>query len=546
MTAKLRCAIYTRKSSEEGLEQDFNSLHAQREACEAYIKSQVGEGWSALPKAYDDGGFSGGSMERPGLKCLLADIALGKVDVVVVYKVDRLTRSLADFAKIVEAFDGRGVSFVSVTQAFNTTTSMGRLTLNVLLSFAQFEREVTGERIRDKIAASKAKGMWMGGMPPLGYDVQDRKLIINPAEAAIVRRIFDRYLEVESAFELVSELERDGVTSKAWISRAGKAMGGFALKRGAVFHILTSRVYLGEIVHKDRAFPGQHPPIIAREQFEAAALRLKVRAVARRTRATRSTKGVLAGKLFDHVGQPLSPTFSYGRGRQPYRYYVAVDLQTGRARKLADGAVRRVSAPAVEGFLIDVLRRLSCNPGIEMPALSKLVSRVELRNAETHLVVYAASLLPGEHPDLVLGVIQRRMTSGEHSIWESAAADKVRIVLPHRLQLRGGAKWLHGAAGSGGKQVNPGLVQALRRAHADLVELKASPLNSSEVQKNATAPVTQHGRLMAHLAFLAPALQQQILDGSQPRAASLAALTNGKAPLAWADQAAWIEQMAGT
>ena len=295
MTAKQRCAIYTRKSSEEGLEQDFNSLHAQREACEAYIKSQVGEGWSALPMAYDDGGFTGGSMERPGLKCLLADIALGKVDVVVVYKVDRLTRSLADFAKIVEAFDGRGVSFVSVTQAFNTTTSMGRLTLNVLLSFAQFEREVTGERIRDKIAASKAKGMWMGGMPPLGYDVQDRKLVINHAEAAIVRRIFDRYLEVESAFELVSELERDGVTSKAWISRAGKAMGGFALKRGAVFHILTSRVYLGEIVHKDRVFPGQHPPIIAREQFEAATLRLKARAVARRTRATRSTKGVLAG-----------------------------------------------------------------------------------------------------------------------------------------------------------------------------------------------------------------------------------------------------------
>jgi DNA invertase Pin-like site-specific DNA recombinase len=543
MTARLRCAIYTRKSSEEGLEQDFNSLHAQREACEAYIKSQVGEGWSALPTAYDDGGFSGGSMERPGLRCLLADIALGKVDVVVVYKVDRLTRSLADFAKIVEAFDGRGVSFVSVTQAFNTTTSMGRLTLNVLLSFAQFEREVTGERIRDKIAASKAKGMWMGGIPPLGYDIQDRKLVINQAEAAIVRRIFDRYLEVESAFELVSELERDGITSKAWISRAGKAMGGFALKRGAVFHILASRVYLGEIVHKDRVFPGQHPPIIALEQFEAAALRLKARAVARRTRATRSTKGVLAGKLFDHLGQPLSPTFSYGRGRQPYRYYVAVDLQTGRARQLGDGAVRRVSAPAVEGFLVDLLRRLSCDPGIQAPALSGLVSRVELRNAETHLVVDAASLLPGEHPDLVLGVIQRRMTSGEQAIWETAAADRVRIVLPHRLQLRGGAKGVHGAAASAGKQVNPGLVQALRRAHVNLAELNASPLTPSDGQKHATAPVTQHGRLMAHLAFLAPALQQKILEGSQPRAATLTSLTNGKAPLAWADQVAWIDRM---
>ena len=208
--------------------------------------------------------------------------------------------------------------------------------------------------------------------------------------------------------------------------------------------------------------------------------------------------------------------------------------------------MRRVSAPAVEGFLVEVLRRLSCGPSIEAPALSVLVSRVELRNAETHLVVNAQALMPGEHPDLVLGAIQRRVTTGEQAIWESAAADKVRIVLPHRLQLRGGAKWLHGAAASGRKQVNPGLVQALRRAHADLLELKASPLTPSEVQKNATAPVTQHGRLMAHLAFLAPALQQQILDGSQPRAASLAALTNGKAPLAWADQAAWIEQMAGT
>ena len=352
-------------------------------------------------------------------------------------------------------------------------------------------------------------------------------------------------MEVESAFELVSELERDGVTSKAWISRAGKAMGGFALKRGAVFHILTSRVYLGEIVHKDRVFPGQHPPIVAREQFEAAAARLKARAVARVTRATRSAKGALAGKLFDHIGQPLIPTFSYGRGRQPYRYYVAFDLQTGRARKLAAGAVRRVSAPAVEGFLVEVLRRLSCDPGIEAPSLTALVSRVELRNAETHLVVHAPALLPGEHPDLVLAMMQRRMKSGEQAIWESAAAEKVRIVLPHRLHLRGGAKWLHGAAASGGKHVNPGLVRALRRAHADLAELKASPLTASEVQENATAPITQHGRLMAHLAFLAPALQQKILEGTQPPAASLAALTNGKAPLAWADQAAWMGRMTG-
>ena len=544
MAARLRCAIYTRKSSEEGLDQDFNSLHAQREACEAYVKSQAGEGWGALSNSYDDGGFSGGSMDRPGLKALLADIAMGRIDVVVVYKVDRLTRSLADFAKIVEAFDGRGVSFVSVTQAFNTTTSMGRLTLNVLLSFAQFEREVTGERIRDKIAASKAKGMWMGGMPPLGYDIQDRKLVINAAEARTVQRIFDRYLEVDSAFDLVAELERDGVTSKAWITRAGKAMGGCTLRRGAVFHILTSRVYLGDIVHREQVHPGQHSAIITREQFEAAAARLKAKAVVRQNRATRATKGVLTGKLFDHVGHPLSPTFSYGRGRQPYRYYVATDLQTGRSRKLADGAVRRISAPAVEGFLIQMLQRLSGNPAIPVEAIGDLLHRVELRSSETHMVVNAPALFPGEHPDLVLGALRRRLQADEQVVRESAATNAIRIVLPHRLQLRGGAKHLFGAAENGRHKIDTSLVQALRRAHADLAELKASPLTPAEEMGDAAAPITQHGRLMARLAFMAPNLQRQILEGSQPRSLDLRVVMNGKPPLAWADQAAWLQAIA--
>ena len=241
----VRCAVYTRKSSEEGLEQDFNSLHAQREACEAYVKSQKHEAWIVLPAQYDDGGISGGTMERPALQQLLADIRAQKVDTVVVYKVDRLTRSLADFAKIVEIFDAHGVAFVSVTQHFNTTTSMGRLTLNVLLSFAQFEREVAGERIRDKIAASKQRGMWMGGNPPLGYDVRERKLVVNEAEAETVRHIFRRYVALRSVRLLAEDLANNGITSKRWLSTSGPQWGGQQLARGALYLMLQNRIYLG-------------------------------------------------------------------------------------------------------------------------------------------------------------------------------------------------------------------------------------------------------------------------------------------------------------
>jgi site-specific DNA recombinase len=265
----LRCAIYTRKSSEEGLEQDFNSLHAQREACEAYIKSQRHEGWVALPEAYDDGGISGGTMARPALQQLLAEITAGRIDVVVVYKVDRLTRSLAD-AKIVEIFDARGVSFVSVTQQFNTTSSMGRLTLNVLLSFAQFEREVTGERIRDKIAASKKKGMWMGGIPPLGYTAKDHKLSIVDDEATTVRHIFARYVALGSVRLLKAELDAHGIVSKKVTSASGRQRGGVPIGRGALYALLRNRIYIGEIVHKEQHFPGEHASIVDRDLWQKA------------------------------------------------------------------------------------------------------------------------------------------------------------------------------------------------------------------------------------------------------------------------------------
>jgi site-specific DNA recombinase len=254
---KVRCAIYTRKSTEEGLEQDFNSLDAQREACEAFIASQKHEGWVMLPTCYDDGGYSGGTLERPALQRLLADIRVSKADVIVVYKIDRLTRSLLDFAKIVEVFDVHCVSFVSVTQAFNTATSMGRLTLNVLLSFAQFEREVTSERIRDKIAASKKKGMWMGGYPPLGYDVKDRKLVVNEAEAETVRYIFRRYQELRSVRLLKEHLDAGGIVSKNRMAPDGRTYGGKPIARGALYHMLQNRLYRGEIVHKNHAYPAR-------------------------------------------------------------------------------------------------------------------------------------------------------------------------------------------------------------------------------------------------------------------------------------------------
>src|SRR5215218_8869451 len=264
---KRRCAIYTRKSSEEGLEQNFNSLDAQREACEAYVASQKHEGWGVLSQMYDDGGFSGGTMERPALKRLLADVAAGKIDVVVVYKVDRLTRALSDFAQIVEIFDERNVSFVSVTQAFNTTTSMGRLTLNVLLSFAQFEREVTGERIRDKIAASKRKGMRMGGPVPLGYDVKDKKLVINTEEAERVRYIFGRYLELKSLTELLRDLRQRGIRTKTSHRADGSVRGGICFNKGGLAYLLKNRVYVGEISHKGKHFPGEHTSILEARVF---------------------------------------------------------------------------------------------------------------------------------------------------------------------------------------------------------------------------------------------------------------------------------------
>src|SRR5262245_15562660 len=316
-----RCAVYTRKSTEHNLDLEFNSLDAQREACEAYIKSQAHEGWRLLADRYDDGGLSGASLERPALQALLADIQANKVDIVVVYKVDRLTRSLADFAKLVELFDRHAVSFVSITQSFNTTSSMGRLTLNMLLSFAQFEREVIGERVRDKIAASKRKGIWVGGPVPLGYAAVDKKIVVVPAEAAAVRTIFARYLELGSVRALAQDLDRRGIRSKPRRLSNGRTIGGGRFGVGALAHLLKNRFYIGEVVYRGEVHGGEQAPIVDRALFEAVQAKLAAQARARRCRL-RGSPALLSGRLFDNRGNRMSPTHT-NKGGARYRYYVS-------------------------------------------------------------------------------------------------------------------------------------------------------------------------------------------------------------------------------
>ncbi len=351
-----RCAIYTRKSTEDGLDQAFNSLDAQREACAAYITSQRHEGWSLVPDLYDDGGFSGGSMERPGLKRLLGDIEAGRVDVIVVYKVDRLTRSLADFAKIVDVLDAKGASFVSITQAFNTTTSMGRLTLNVLLSFAQFEREVTGERIRDKIAASKRKGLWMGGPVPLGYDVRDRKLVVNETEAETVRLLMQRYLDHGSVRALLATLAAEGVRTKIQ-QRTGTAhRGGIAFGRGSLLHLLKNRIYRGEIVHKGAVYPGEHPAIVPEGLWDAVQTKIAGNGPGVIDKVRARHPSLLLGLIVDGHGRRMSPTHA-NRGSKRYRYYIThADVGIDPARpawRVPAHDLERIVVERVAKFLTD-------------------------------------------------------------------------------------------------------------------------------------------------------------------------------------------------
>ena len=353
VTARKRCAVYTRKSTDEGLDQEYNSIDAQRDAGHAYIASQRHEGWIPVGDDYDDPAFSGGNMERPALKRLLADIEASKIDIVVVYKIDRLTRSLTDFSRMVEVFERQGVSFVSVTQAFNTTSSMGRLTLNVLLSFAQFEREVTGERIRDKIAAAKRKGMWMGGIPPLGYDVVNRKLVPNEKETKIVRYIFKRFVELGSTTKLIKELRLDGVTSKSWTTQGGIHREGKPITTGLIYDILNNRTYLGELRHKDQWHKGEHPPLVERSLWDAVRAILaknpRVRANDTRARIPFLLKGIVEG----HDGQALTSWYTRKKNGRIYRYYLPV--QENKAYAGASG-LPRIPAVELESLVLEQMR----------------------------------------------------------------------------------------------------------------------------------------------------------------------------------------------
>lgn len=518
-----RCAIYTRKSSDEGLDQHFNSLDAQRESCEAYILSQAGEGWTPLPARYDDGGYSGGSMERPALQRLLADIGRGLIDVVVVYKIDRLTRSLADFARIVERFDAKEVSFVSVTQAFNTTSSMGRLTLNVLLSFAQFEREVTGERIRDKIAASKAKGLWMGGLAPLGYDLPTngtRVLQVNEVEAATVRHIFERYLAIGSVHRLLEELERDGIRSKPRVTAKGNATGDQPFSRGAMFHLLQNHIYVGEIVHKGQCYPGQHEGIVDGSKFGRVQALLSRHQRQRRTRKRASFP--FAGKLFDWHGNRLTPTHSRNGKGQAYRYYVPARLQQG-ARPGSD--LKRFAVQRVDAVICDAVQRISAT--LE-DGLDKLV-RAEL---SPHAIELAL-------PARLLSNVRAALIVGECVAPDEASPELIRWTIPAVLQPRGGRAKVEPMRQDAPRRDHV-LIQGLRTAHR-LVQRDRAGLPIVEEM-----PRSRYAARLMRLAFLSPQIQADIFAGRQPTSLRLEDLVRGTVPLCWSAQDRMLKRLQGS
>jgi site-specific DNA recombinase len=396
---KRHCAVYTRKSTEEGLEQEFNSLDAQRESCEAFVVSQKAEGWTLAPDRYDDGGFSGGTLERPALRRLLADVEAGRVDIIVVYKIDRLSRSLMDFAKLVEIFERKDVTFVSITQSFNTTTSMGRLTLNMLLSFAQFEREVIGERIRDKVAASRKRGIWMGGWIPFGYDLKDRRLIINEIEAKIVRRIFDRFVKSGSPLTIVAELAREEV-----VNRYGKP-----IDRNAVYKLLHNRVYVGDAVHKGVAYPGEHEAIVTRSVWERTQAILNEKPSTRRGRSRAQTPALLKGLIFGPTGRAMCPTHTK-KGNRLYRYYVSQSV----VKFGADACpVKRVPAAEIEAAVIDQLRELLRSPEIVVATWRAARTEIEglresdVREALEKLEPLWDELFPAEQARIVQLLVER-------------------------------------------------------------------------------------------------------------------------------------------
>jgi len=542
-----RCAVYTRKSSEEGLEQDFNSLQAQRESCEAFVKSQKAEGWRLIETAYDDGGFSGGSMERPGLRRLLDDIRARRIDIVVVYKIDRLTRALADFAKMVEVFDGHGVSFVAVTQQFNTTTSMGRLTLNILLSFAQFEREVTAERIRDKIAASKKKGMWMGGNVPLGYDVQDKKLVVNELEAETVRVLFRHYLDLGCVRRLKQALDADGIVSKRRVLPDGRILGGKPFLRGALYTLLSNPLYIGEIRHGSLRHPGLHQAIVERDLWDRVQARLSEQSVDWSARATEPSP--LAGLICDASGERLTPSHANKKGRR-YRYYVSRSLVTGDAAEHQPGwrlpapDLERAVSHAAAGILFDhqAVAALLQEVGLGIAAmpvclakaatlvqrleevtdptlLTRLIRRVEIAEEAVSLTMDLTEILP--NPGMLA---------------EPEALILTRTI-PWRMRRRGvEMRLIIGDRLPAGK-ADPALIKAIARGRRWWSELEtgAMPSIAAIARRDNVSP--GHVGHLLPLAFLAPSIIEAIVAGKYPVELTADALIKRiDPPLDWQQQ----------
>ncbi|WP_416898594.1 MAG: recombinase family protein [Minwuia sp.] len=557
----VHCAIYTRKSTEEGLEQAFNSLDAQREACAAYIRSQQHEGWKELVERYDDGGFSGGSMERPALISLMNDIRAGRIDTVVVYKVDRLTRSLADFARIVELFEGQGVSFVSVTQQFNTTTSMGRLTLNVLLSFAQFEREVTAERIRDKIAASKKKGMWMGGAVPIGYRVEDRKLVVEPDGAASVQRIFQLYLELGSVREVRAACDALGIVTSLRTSRSGRSSGGKPFSRGHLYWLLRNPIYIGRVKHIGQTYGGEHEAIIDMATWEAVQAMLDGHAKHRQAPISLSSPShLLKGRLFDEAGEPLYATQA-SKQRQRYFYYTSKHLVM---RKAESSNGWRLPAPTLDKLIVDQLAALLRDPLQAMDLLmhdkndsNDVTETVDAANRAADVLVGAKGNERQRMLDALLERVELRESSIAVGIRPSAVdfvsgpdgprtevsgdderTQTVTVELPVQLSRRANGRRIvladheqeNGAP-------DPKLVQLIADAHRwnrMLAEGEVASLR--ELSNREQLDRSDIGRTL-NLAFLAPDIVEAILDGRQPAALTAYGLSRmSSLPQNWSEQ----------
>jgi site-specific DNA recombinase len=541
-TRRVRCAIYTRVSTEYGLEQDFNSLDAQHDAAQAYVRSQAQEGWTLSRARYDDGGYSGGSTARPALQQLLADIRARKIDVVVVYKVDRLTRSLADFAKLVELFDAHRVSFVSVTQQFNTTTSMGRLTLNVLLSFAQFEREVTGERIRDKIAASKRKGLWVGGMVPLGYDSRERRLAINEEEAERVRTIYKRYLELGSIGRLLADLRGGGIVTKVRRLANGRSIGGIPFSRGPLAHLLRNRFYIGEVVYKGQICPGEQPPILDRTLFEAVQAKLSEQRTSHY--ATRgSSESLLLGRMFDDRGNRMTPSHSRKQGRR-YRYYVSSALIQGQPELV--GSVTRVPAAEIESLVCNAVAQHANEPAACVRELVRNhVARVDVTATAITVTI---DPIPRSSPDQTLDLavpeghgegdnrdFGSSNTNGQHdraeqvvlSIpWTKRAAKRYREILIPNPSKRCDLRPIRA-------DTRNTLVRAIARGRRWLLEIQSAVANVQDIAAREKCS-KRHVNMTLSLAFLAPSLVKAAVEGRLPRGIGVARMH--ELPPGWARQ----------